>query len=85
LPPGHNKGSDPQDRPCTGGKSDQGNGTGGESRDDKGKDDKGKPGEVAGGVILMPLGLVGLAAAVVRPRQRGPQSERWLHGRRRAR
>jgi hypothetical protein len=80
-PPGHNKGAEPQDRPCTGGRSDHGN-----QSDDKSKDGKQKhdAGEAVGGVVLVPLGLAGYVAALVRPLERR-RMRRWLRGRRRAR
>jgi len=93
-PPGHNKGADPQDRPCKGGKSDQANGSDAEGNgsdskaNDKAKEKDGA-GQVAGGVVLMPLGLAGLAATVVRRLDRRGRTRRRprlrLRGRRRAR
>jgi hypothetical protein len=82
-PPGHNKGADPQERPCTGGKSGQGEDP---NKADKQKDhkDKGDPG-AAGGLLLLPLGFAGSATMWVRARAGSPRSHGRLHGRRRAR
>jgi hypothetical protein len=82
-PPGHNKGGDPQERPCKGGKSDHGD----TDKGDKGKDDKGKggAGDAAGGMLLMPLGFVGSATIWVRVRATRQRTDGWLRGRRRAR
>jgi hypothetical protein len=65
-PPGHNKGADPQGRPCNGGK-------------------KGNDGGPVGGVLLVPLGAVGMALGWWRPLPSGRGRLRWLRGPRRER
>jgi hypothetical protein len=87
-PPGQNKGADPQDRPCDGGKSDHGDNK--EKDKDQGEKDKnGKDkdgaGDAAGGLLLMPLGFVGSATTWVRTRRSSRRTGGWLRGRRRAR
>jgi hypothetical protein len=64
-PPGHNKGADPQDRPCKGGKAGH----------EKDKND------ASGGILLVPLALAGSVFGWTRPAGRVGRSRTRLAGR----
>ncbi len=62
-PPGHNKGAEPQERPCDGGKADQDK----DNKSDHDKDYKKDKHDPSGGLLLLPLTAVGSLLGAARP------------------